>query len=130
MRTTILIGILASVQGIQAACDDACASAITGIGQIPVALMSRTYDCEMFLRKTVTPTASLVCSSNSSQLCANTNLPLTESPSSLPPPTCKTMPTTLPSLPHTTPSQATPPPVPPTLTIPPLAHALTSQPPR
>ncbi|KAM3073685.1 hypothetical protein ACMFMG_004431 [Clarireedia jacksonii] len=68
MRITILIGLLASIQGIQAACDDACASAVTGIGEIPVALMSRTYDCELFLRQTVTPTAAITIISTSANM--------------------------------------------------------------
>ncbi|PQE34120.1 small secreted protein [Rutstroemia sp. NJR-2017a WRK4] len=75
MRTTILIGILASVQGIQAACDDACASAVTGIGEIPIALMSRTYDCELFLRKTVTPSPAVTHISTSVNMQDYANYP-------------------------------------------------------
>ncbi|QSZ29325.1 hypothetical protein DSL72_003839 [Monilinia vaccinii-corymbosi] len=68
MRTTSLLILLASVRSILGDCNDACAAAITAIGEINVGLQNRSRDCAHFLATTLTPSASIALITTSANI--------------------------------------------------------------
>lgn len=60
MRTASLLVLLASARTILGDCNDACATAITAIGEINVGLQSRSIDCAKFIETSTTPDAVFV----------------------------------------------------------------------